>query len=203
MAALPDPAGELNFRMFDAAAVASLNHLLRGESWASRRLETHAGKTARILVPPFSLALTIAENGEAKPTSAAKTADVQFTISPALLARLFARDEAAYKEVRIEGDTEFAGAIAYVAKNIRWDAAEDLSRIVGDIAAQRIVNTAHSINNWGKRSLDNLARSLAEYWTEEQPLIAKTVDVRKFAAGVDALRDDLERLDKRLQKLFN
>ncbi|HSS46847.1 MAG TPA: SCP2 sterol-binding domain-containing protein [Burkholderiales bacterium] len=186
--------------MLDAAI---LNHLLRGESWARQRLETHTGKTARFLVPPFSFTLTVAENGEAKPAEDVATADVQFTMSPVLLTRLFARDEAAYKEVRIEGDTEFAGAIAYIAKNLRWDPAEDLSRIVGDIAAQRIVNTAHSINNWGKRSLDSLARSLAEYWTEEQPLIAKTVDVKKFVVGVDALRDDVERLEKRLHKLSN
>lgn len=187
--------------MLDAAIAVPLNHLLRGESWARQRLETHAGKTARFLVPPFSLALTVTENGEAKPAGDAATAEVQFTVSPALLARLFARDEAAYQEVRIEGDTDFAGAIAHVAKNLRWDAAEDLSRIVGDIAAQRIVNTAKSFNNWGKQSLDSLALSLTEYWTEEQPLIAKTIDVKKFVVRVDALRDDVERLEKRLKKL--
>jgi ubiquinone biosynthesis protein UbiJ len=46
-----------------------------------------------------------------------------------------------------------------------------------------------------------LSRSFAEYWTEERPLIAKTTHVKQFIAEVDALRDDVERLEKRVEKL--
>ncbi|HMK15182.1 MAG TPA: SCP2 sterol-binding domain-containing protein [Burkholderiales bacterium] len=183
--------------MFDAA----LNHLLRGESWARERLKPYAGKTAHFLVPPFSLLLTVTSSGEVAKAAGDAASDAKFILTPPLLLRLIGRDETAYKQVEITGDSEFAGAIAYIAKNLRWDAAQDLSRIFGDIVAQRMVSTAESFSTWGKQSFDSLSRSFSEYWTEERPLIAKSTHVKQFIAEVDALRDDVERLEKRLQKL--
>ena len=183
--------------MFDAA----LNHLLRGESWARERLKPFAGKTAHFVVPPFSLLLTVTSSGEVAKAAGDAASDAKFVLTPPLLLRLIGRDEAAYKQVEIAGDSDFAGEIAYIAKNLRWDAAEDLSRIFGDIAAQRIVSTAESFSTWGKQSFDSLSRSFSEYWTEERPLIAKSTHVKQFIAEVDALRDDVERLEKRLQNL--
>ncbi|MGH8710539.1 MAG: ubiquinone biosynthesis accessory factor UbiJ [Burkholderiales bacterium] len=183
--------------MFDAA----LNHLLRGESWAREQLKPFAGKTAHFLVPPFSLLLTVTSGGEVAKAAGDAAPDAKFILTPPLLLRLIGRDEAAYKQVEITGDSEFAGAIAYVAKNLRWDVAEDLSRIFGDIVAQRMVSTTESFSTWGKQTFDSLSRSFSEYWTEERPLIAKSTHVKQFIAEVDALRDDVERLEKRLQNL--
>ena len=39
--------------MLTSVAIAPLNHMLRGESWARKRLQPCAGKTARFRVPPF------------------------------------------------------------------------------------------------------------------------------------------------------
>jgi ubiquinone biosynthesis accessory factor UbiJ len=183
--------------MFDAA----LNHLLRGESWAREGLKPFAGKTAYILVPPFSLSLTVTPDGEMATAAADLAPDAKFVLTPLLLLRLLGRDEAAYKQVEITGDSEFAGQIAYVAKNLRWDAGEDLSRIFGDIAAQRIISAAESFSTWGRQIFDSFSRSFSEYWTEERPLIAKSAHVKQFIAEVDALRDDVERLEKRLQNI--
>jgi ubiquinone biosynthesis protein UbiJ len=41
----------------------------------------------------------------------------------------------------------------------------------------------------------------AEYWLEEQPLIAKRRHLEQFSRAVDALHEDTERLAKRLEKL--
>ncbi|HUL40434.1 MAG TPA: SCP2 sterol-binding domain-containing protein [Burkholderiales bacterium] len=183
--------------MFDAA----LNHLLRGESWSRERLKPFAGKTVRFQVPPFCLSLTVTSGGEVTSAAAESAPDAKFFLTPPLLLRLLVRDEAAYKDVEITGDSEFAGEIAYVAKNLRWDAEEDLSRFVGDIAARRLVSAARSFSTWGRQTFDGFSRSFSEYWTEERPLIAKSEHVRQFIAEVDALRDDVERLEKRLQDI--
>ena len=46
-----------------------------------------------------------------------------------------------------------------------------------------------------------LAAGAAEYFTEEDPLIASRVKVEGFVAGVTELRDAVERLDKRIERL--
>ncbi len=182
---------------------ASVNHLLRANSWARERLKPFAGKTARFDCPPFNLALTVLENGEVAAADIWATApDVTVTLTPGLMLRVMARDETVDTEIGIDGDTGFAAAIRHITNNLRWDAEEDLSRVFGDIAAHRMMQTGRTLDQWRAQSFDNLARSFAEYWTEEQPLIARTRDVDLFNREVDQLRDDVARLEKRLENLF-
>ena len=54
---------------------------------------------------------------------------------------------------------------------------------------------------WQAKTASNLAQSLAEYWSEERPLVASREAVRGFIQAVDALRDDVERLEKRIERL--
>jgi ubiquinone biosynthesis protein UbiJ len=84
---------------------------------------------------------------------------------------------------------------------VRWDLEEDLSRIVGDVVAHRLTQTGAALLAWHAVAASNLAQSLAEYWTEEQPLIASRAAVREFVEAVDALRDDAQRLEKRIERL--
>jgi ubiquinone biosynthesis protein UbiJ len=42
---------------------------------------------------------------------------------------------------------------------------------------------------------------MAEYWTEEQPLLAKPVDMRELTHEVSRLSMDTEHLEKRLNAL--
>ncbi|MCF8199792.1 MAG: hypothetical protein K9J42_13575, partial [Sulfuritalea sp.] len=89
----------------------------------------------------------------------------------------------------------------FVIRNLRWDAEEDLSKLVGDIAAHRIVEGGREFAAWQQQAAQNLAENFAEYFTEELPMIARQADVEEFSADIDRLRDDVARLEKRLQRL--
>ncbi len=187
--------------MFDPAAVGFINHLLRSASWARDELKRFAGRTARFEIFPFALALTVLDNGEVALAAADAVPAVTARPTPGLMLRLAARDDAAWRDIDIAGDTDFAAAIHHVARNLRWDVEEDLSRVFGDIAAHRMAETGRTLNRWGAQALENTGRSFAEYWTEEQPLIAGKRDLDEFNRAVDALRDDLARLEKRVDIL--
>ena len=183
--------------VLDTVTARSINHLLARNSWARERLSPFAGKAARIECPPFTINLVLRPDGHVDPASQ-MPADVTIRFTPGLAVRLAARDEAAWKEVAVSGDTDLAEALNYVGRNLRWDAEEDLARVFGDIAAHRMVQAGETLRQWGAQATDNLARSFTEYWTEEQPLIARAADVEKFCRDVDHLRDDIARLEKRL-----
>ena len=178
-----------------------LNHVFRANTWAPTCLKSHAGKIARFRCPPFDFALGVTDAGEAAAVADAAKADVTVTLTPGLLLRIAARDASAWDDVKVEGDAEFAAAINHVVRNLRWDVEEDLSRVVGDIAAHRMVESGRKLDHWGRQGADNLARSFAEYWTEEQPLIAARADIEQFNREVDALRDDVARLEKRIEQI--
>jgi len=117
------------------------------------------------------------------------------------LLRLAARDDSAWREIDITGDTDLASAIHHVARNLRWDFEEDLARVFGDVAAHRMAEAGRTLRRWGEQAADNTGRTFAEYWTEEQPLIAAARDLEEFSRAVDQLRDDAARLEKRLEQL--
>ena len=179
---------------------AAVNHLLRGASWARDALRRHAGKTARFEIIPLAVALTVLERGEVAPAGADAVPAATVQLGPGLMLRLAARDESAWREVSITGDTDFASAVHHVARNLRWDVEEDLSRVFGDIAAHRMAETGRTFQRWGAQSAENTARAFAEYWTEEQPLIAGARDLEAFGRAVDQLRDDAARLEKRIER---
>jgi ubiquinone biosynthesis accessory factor UbiJ len=190
--------------MLASVAIAPLNHLLRGESWARKRLQPCAGKTARFRLPPFiDLALTVQVSGEVSTAASGTPDDAVFTLNPRLLPRLLVHREDAYREIRISGDTAFAEEVLHIGKNLHWDVEQDLSGVLGDILAHRVVQTGDSLMHWHTETIRNLSQTLVEYWTEEQPLLAKSIDMRELIHGVNALRDDAAHLEERVKALSN
>lgn len=185
----------------DALTGAPLNHLLRANAWARDTLKPHAGKTACLRCLPFSASLVVLESGEVAPAPAGTIPDATLTVTPGLLLRMAARDDNAWRDIVIDGDTALAGAVHHLWRHLRWDAEEDLSRVFGDVAAHRMADSARALGQWARISGDNLARSFSEYLTEERPVIAATGEIARFAADVDQLRDDLARLEKRVARL--
>ncbi|SEK87990.1 ubiquinone biosynthesis accessory factor UbiJ [Nitrosovibrio tenuis] len=188
--------------MLASVAIAPFNHLLRGESWARKRLQPCAGKTARFRLPPFpDLALTVQASGEISPAAKGTPDDAVVTLVPGLLPRLLARDEDAYREIRISGDSEFAEEIIRVGKNLHWDAEQDLSVVMGDILAHRVAQAGQSLVHWHTDTIRNLLQTLMEYWTEEQPLLAKPAKLHEFIREVDALQNEAAHLEQRVNAL--
>ena len=188
--------------MIPAIYIPAINHLLRQNSWAAPRLQPHAGKVVRVETFPVPVLISVTEIGEAAAAAPDATADVSIRLTPGHLLRLAARDATVWNDIKAEGDAEFAAALNHIARNLRWDIEEDLSRVFGDIAAHRVAETGRKLDNWGRQGAENIARSFAEYWTEERPLIACRAEVAQFARDVDALRDDLARVEKRVERLL-
>ena len=182
---------------------AALNHLLIQSGWALQRLVVHAGKTARFTIAPFIFAYTIQNDGTLRASTADVSADASCTIPPSLLPRLAVHDETAFAQIESCGDTALLTEIFYLSRHLHWDAAEDLSRVIGDIAAERIAQYAKTGQQYIQDTAFNLSQALAEYWTEEYPLLTKSTHVVDFVQQTDKLRDDVARLEQRINRLSN
>lgn len=178
-----------------------LNHLLRQNSWTGDQLRPFAGKTVRISIPPFSSTLRIEPSGEFSPARDQASIDAEVALSPGAALRALLDPETATASAVLNGDPELGAAVGKVLRKLQWDAEADLSRIVGDIPAHEISKAgAHVRQELGRQALA-LAGMLSEYWLEEQPQIAKQRHLEQFSREVDALRDDVERFAKRLERL--
>ena len=179
----------------------AVNHVLRGSPLALERLRPHAGRTVAFHVGPVALALTVQSTGEVAAALPGTARDLEVRISPFLVPRLAAGEEAAYREIEMEGDAQLAQEVSFLVRNLSWDVEEDLSRVVGDIAAHRIAGAARGLARWGRDASLRMAQGAAEYWTEESPLVASRVKVEGFARDVSELRDAVARLEKRVERL--
>ena len=103
--------------------------------------------------------------------------------------------------VRIEGDAEIAQAFRELLEQTRPDIEEELSQLMGDVAARRMANLARGMMDFGRRATDSLATSAAEYLQEEGRDVPVRLEVEEFLREVDRLRDDVERLEARLVRV--
>lgn len=112
-----------------------------------------------------------------------------------------AASAALMRQVRLEGDAEFAQAISAVANNLRWDIEDDLSKVVGDVAATRLSGAARKVGGEIRAAQRKLAGNVAEYLLEENPQLVRPRSVDALAEAIRILRDDLARLEKRVDRL--
>jgi len=188
--------------MLERGAVAGLNHLLSQQSWASERLKPFAGKGLEVRCPPFpELRLTITDKGLLDRAQGEAPGALVVKLKPGVLPLLLARDEAARGQIEIEGSADLAGAVDYLVRNLSWDFEEDLSAVFGDVLAHRLAAGGRAFAAWQREALVRLAENLAEYWTEERPLLARPGDAEKFRRDVDALREEVARLETRIERL--
>lgn len=180
---------------------AAINHLLAQEAWARARLVPHAGKVAVFDAGVMALRLKVTEDGLVQTADADDAANVTIRVQLSDLPLILQNRERAFSYVRIEGDADFANAISQLSQSLRWDAEDDLSRLLGDIAARRVVQGAQGALRGVQALHQSVTENVAEYFLEENPLLVRPRAVADFTQDVTRLRDDVARLAKRIEKL--
>lgn len=118
-----------------------LNHVLAQEPAALERLRRQKDRQIAVAWREHHLQWRITPAGLLERATDHQTADLRVQISensPLHLVRGLAKGDK--PAMRIEGDVMLASEINWLVDHVRWDAEEDLSRIVGDAAAHNIVN---------------------------------------------------------------
>lgn len=182
------------------ATLALFNHLLGQHPAVRAELAGLAGRRVALELPPVTISGVVTDDGWLAATTGEPECRVRVSPAAALAAQCAGRAPA-FADLAFAGDIDLAQRFARLTGRLRWLPVEDLSRLVGDVAAARLDAVAQRALAGGRDSAARLADSLVEYWRDEVPLLASRQDVEAFVTAVDALRDDAERLEKRLVRL--
>jgi ubiquinone biosynthesis protein UbiJ len=158
-----------------------VNQLLARETWARDRLAAFSGQSFELrppLLPPLRLSIlgdgSVAEGGD----------DPQALIG-------------------LDGIT--GGALAeelrVLARHLRWDAEEELSRVVGDVAAQRIGGAARAFLGWQADSVSRLSQALAAYGTDETRLLVRRSELDSLSVELKKFSEALAEVELRVTRL--
>jgi ubiquinone biosynthesis accessory factor UbiJ len=121
----------------------------------------------------------------------------------ALLALLGEEAEATLKrgEVAITGDAEVAQKFRELLGRLRPDLEEELSLLLGDVPAHQLARLARLGGSWAARAGGATLENLAEYLAHERGDLVPRNEGEQFLRGVDALREGVDRLEARLERL--
>ena len=178
----------------------ALNHLLAQQPWARARLAPFAGKVLELRNPPFpALRFVILPDGTVE--AGGEEPALVVTLRPDAALALVRGPEHFLRSIEVSGDPALASAVMALARDLRWDAEESLSRLVGDVLAHRAADTGRAFVAWQLDAARRLGESLADYAIDEKRVLIARPEMESFAAEVTELRDALERLEKRIGQL--
>ena len=179
-----------------------LNHLLNQASWATQRLQTHAGKHLRIEGLPFPILLSITGSGLFENTPDENSSpDVTITLPDDFVSKVLVDRGNLFSSARLSGSADLAETLAFVFRNLTWDAEADLARVIGDIPAYRLSRWAGQCRDWVKDSQQRALQNVVEYAQEDSDWLPHPRELKAFQSDISRLRDDVERLEKRIAKL--
>jgi ubiquinone biosynthesis protein UbiJ len=104
-------------------------------------------------------------------------------------------------EAQINGDAEIANLYRQLLTAAQPDWEEELSRIVGDMAARRLSRLSAGALDWARGTRATAAANIVEYLEEEIRLLATKTELEEFLRGVDEIREVAARVDARLRLL--
>lgn len=178
---------------------AALNHVLAQADWARLRLQPFAGKVVRMAMPPFSFTCAIDAQGLLQASGAAPDLDIALPANSPFLA--VQGNEAVMKAARLEGPADLANTLSFVLRHLRWDLEEDLSKLVGDIAAHRIVEVLGALFDWQRAAVRRLGENVSEYLTYENPTLVPAAEAAAFASDVERMSSKLSLMETRVQRI--
>lgn len=183
-----------------------LNQAIQFDQVNLPRLAKLSGKIIHIKLQGLNLDFFIFPNGEGLTiqSESDKIADVTVSGAPfSLIALFFDKNAlpATHPDIYIQGDIGTLQHLSDILRDVHLDWEEQLSRILGDIPAHKINKLFNQTQEYTQDRLRSFQANCNEYLQEELRLLPTATEVIYFMNQIDNLRDDIERLEKRLQRL--
>ena len=180
------------------------NRLLEMDSGRQALLAPIAGKAIAIEFLTLQSRIVVLPNSDGLALAAAHDGAVDVTIRGApgdMLAYLAGDSAAAGGGLEIAGDVAAAERLQSVMKKLDPDWEEALSQWVGDTGARKLGNLLRASLGWTRAAARSTLGDFEEYLRYEGRAVPEPEEVGRFVEAVDRLRDDVQRLQARLDRL--
>jgi ubiquinone biosynthesis accessory factor UbiJ len=101
----------------------------------------------------------------------------------------------------VSGDAEVAQQFSELLGLLKPDPEEELAQLLGDAPAHHLGRVARAAFGFGNRVAQTTVQNVAEYLAHERRDLVPRAEGRQLLDGIDALRDDVDRFEARLQHL--
>lgn len=186
----------------------ALNRALALDAETRAALPALDGRTVALQLqnPSLALQIRVRDNQlEVGPVEDADRADlsVRSTLAGVLgqLPFMRGRNAAPLGAMRVEGDAELARRLQRMAERFDPDWARPFTAVFGDVIGMQVANGIAFALRSARHAGKEFAGSAADYLTEESRDVVGREELAAFHDDVDAIRDDVERVAARIDRL--
>ena len=104
-------------------------------------------------------------------------------------------------DMEISGDTNLAQHFQEILRQVEIDWEEHLSHWIGDVAAHQAGRLFRTTRSYLRETCANIGMNLSEYLRYEKEILPTSDQIEEFVSAVDVLRNDMERLQQRFERL--
>ena len=177
-----------------------INHVLTQNEWMKDELIQFKNKIIQLQVEPFTLQFKVNDLGQLVSCDIQEHVDTTISLTSQAFIRMAVTKQK--KGITVSGDVDLANIFSKIMLKARRDYEEDLSYLVGDIAAVEITKITRAFARDGKKSLQSVAENFVEYWQEEKQILITKAEVDKFNSGVDEIQESFSRVEAKINELL-
>jgi ubiquinone biosynthesis protein UbiJ len=180
-----------------------INRQIRAKTPARELCGKLAGRVMAIRVTNTALAIYLVADEDELRIATEYEQDPDVLVSGSMLALTRMAGPAGeavirHGQVALSGDALVAQDFQKLLQYGRPDLEEELSAVIGDVAAHGIGEFFRGIGEWGRDARSTMRQNVGEYLQEESRSVPTREEVDAFQEEVDTLRDDVARFEARL-----
>lgn len=205
---------EINVALI-AAIETVLNQYISMDSTAAAKLAGLSGKAIAIELQGWDFTLYLLPDTQGIQVMSAYAGEADTTIkgTPVALFNMSKGESTAAtlreQNISIEGDLELGQQFNQFFKQLDIDWEEQLaqafskvtSESTADLLAHKLGRVAQGFQQWQPQAKQTLEQNIAEYFQQESQIFPSTEEIESFFGAVDILRNDVDRLEARIQRL--
>jgi ubiquinone biosynthesis protein UbiJ len=192
--------------MLTSLATDPINHVLDHKIRIREQLKFYSGQTVRIqILPIIEFTLCITAEGKFHPTDNHHKIDATLSIPSWKLPQLLIPNNNAPGVIKVSGNQTLGNEIINFIQqvNIEYFLAHELSKIIGDIPAHRVMQSNHLLHQWHQKNCKRITQSFFEFCTEEKNLfIKKSADFNGFTQEISALKNSIDQVELSINQLL-
>lgn len=176
-----------------------INHLIQQNPEQQRELSEFAGSIICISLTGFRLTGRISEQGFLE--TANDTADTNITFHNSAIQKILQGGQPGVGDISLEGDLVLGMSVLPILGGLRYYPSEDLARVFSHVAAESISSRAGDIGRTMKKIGKSIAEQISDFSREPESPVIDQATLAAWLEEVDKLRDDVARLNERLDRL--
>ncbi len=118
----------------------------------------------------------------------------------AFLALAATQGQAGAGKMEIVGDVEAGRRFQELFENLNPDFEESFTRVFGDVMGVQIARLVKGGMDWARQRGKHLSEDVGVYLRDESRQLVNRYEMEEFLDAVDDLRDDVARLQKRIDR---